>query len=73
MIFYLREDITSSCTKKLYAKKGDIVKDVSDFDNCCIVETESGFRFGVNKSILSKEKIEKDIIKNNNNEPKRKI
>jgi hypothetical protein len=65
MIFYLKEDVISYCTKKIYAKKGDIVKDVADFDNCYIVEREDGFRFGVNKSKLSKYKIEKDEIKRN--------
>lgn len=63
MIFYLKEDAISSCTKKIYARKGDIVKDVADFDNCYIVETESGLRFGINKSKLSKYKIEKDETK----------
>ncbi len=65
MIFYLKEDAISYCTKKVYARKGDIVRDVSDFDNCYIVEREDGVRFGINKSKLSKHKIEKDEIKRN--------
>lgn len=60
--FYLREDIINSKTKEPYAIKGDKVKFIADHDNCYVVESERNIRFGASISLLSKEKVEKDII-----------
>jgi hypothetical protein len=60
--FYLKEDIVNSKTRIPYAVKGEKVKLISNHDNCYVVESERNIRFGASISLLSKEKIEKDII-----------
>lgn len=60
--FYLKEDIINSKTRIPYAVKGEKVKFISDHDSCYVVESEKNIRFGASVSLLSIEKIEKDII-----------
>jgi hypothetical protein len=61
-MFYLREDVISA-NRKPYAIKGEKIKVISDHDNCVIAESlETLKRFGVNKDILSKESVPKDLI-----------
>ena len=61
--FYLIEDVLNSKTKEPYAVKGEKVKFIADHDNCYIVESEKNIRFGVALSLLSEEKIEKELTK----------
>jgi len=60
--FYLKEDVVNSKTRIPYGVKGEKVKFIADHDNCYVVESERNIRFGASISLLSKEKIEKDII-----------
>ncbi len=64
--YYLKENMISGNKNITYGVKGEVVKVVSDFDNCFIVESEKGIKFGVNKNLLSTEKIEKDEPTKNN-------
>ena len=62
MEFYLMENAIAATTKKVYAFKGEKVKSIADHDNCLIVESERGIRFGIQKTLLSKDFIAKEII-----------
>jgi hypothetical protein len=63
MKYYLKENIVNSKTRFPYGVKGELVTTISLHDKCHIVEGEKGVRFGANESLLSKEFIEKDILK----------
>jgi hypothetical protein len=65
MNYYLIEDVVSY-NFKVYAKKGDIVKLVSDRDNVVIIEDSKGYRFTTKKTNLSEDKIQKDDTGGNN-------
>ena len=61
-IFYLTADIINSKTKDPYGIKGEKVTQIADHDNCLIVESERGIRFGIRKTLLSKDFIAKEKI-----------
>ena len=62
MKYYLKEDFTS-VFRKIYGYKGEVVTIIADHDNCATVVSEKGIMFGVNKSKLSEEKINKETPK----------
>jgi hypothetical protein len=70
--YYLKEDVVNSKTRVPYGVKGEVVTTISLHDKCHIVEGEKGERFGANESLLSKEFIEKDILKIEKEVKKRK-
>lgn len=72
MKYYLKEDVVNSKTRVPYGVKGEVVTTISLHDKCHIVEGEKGERFGANESLLSKEFIEKDILKIEKEVKKRK-
>ena len=60
--FYLKQDIVNSKTRIPYGVKGEKVKFISDHDTCYIVESERNIRFGVSTALLSKDKVERNVI-----------
>jgi len=70
MIYYLKDDFYSSSGKTKYASKGDKIKVISDHDNVIIAEDEEGNRFGCNKSLISEEYVQKEIILQTKNDSK---
>lgn len=62
MEYYLKENAISSTSRKVYALKGEKVKSIADHDNCLIVESDKGTRFGIQKSLLSEDFVPKDVI-----------
>lgn len=59
MKYYLIEDILSA-NRDVYGYKGEVVTIIGDHDNCFTVQSETGKKFGLNKSRLSIEKINKE-------------
>jgi hypothetical protein len=65
MEYYLTENAISSTSRKVYALKGEKVKTIADHDNCLIVESDKGIRFGIQKIFLSEDFVPKEIIIDN--------
>ena len=61
--YYLTQDIVGSSSRLCFGKKGDKVKLFTNHDNVKIVENDSGFRFSVHESHLSKELVIPDVDK----------
>ena len=62
MEFYLMENAIGATSRKVYALQGEKVKSIADHDNCLIVESERGIRFGIRKTLLSKDFVPKEVI-----------